>query len=70
MKNITEQYAVTSHAVRIAVDEHVPESNYGTVPVVDQHDAIEAYRAYDDGGLAEAASAFGAYLKSLQASSY
>lgn len=34
------------------------------LPVNDRFDAIEAYRAFDDGGLAEAPSAFSAYLNS------
>jgi hypothetical protein len=48
--------------LRIALNEVYPDATYGSIPVVDQLDALEAYRAYDDGTLAEAPHAFAAYL--------
>ena len=48
--------------LRIALSEIYPDATYGSIPVADRHDALEAYRAYDDGTLAEAPHAFAAYL--------
>jgi len=33
-----------------------------SVPAIDQNDAVEAYRAFDDGALAEAPFALAAYV--------
>lgn len=62
MRNITELELVSEHELRAAIDEVFPDSNYGAVPVVDQFDAVEAFRAFEDGGLAEVPSAYAAYL--------
>lgn len=42
--------------------EEFPDMTYGAIPVVDYHDALEAYLAFDDGALAEAPHAFAAYM--------
>lgn len=63
MKFASEQDPVTAMDVFIAVNDEFPDATYGAVSVVDQYDAVEAYRAYDDGGLSEAPSAYNAYLK-------
>ena len=52
----------TAHDLRIALNEIFPESTYGAVPVINQYDALEAYRAFDDGALAEAPQALAAYV--------
>lgn len=62
MRRIDDQDQITATEVRIAVNKYFPESSYGAIPVTDRFDAVEAFRAYDDGGLAEAPNAFAAYL--------
>lgn len=57
---------ITATDMRIALNEFYPDSTYGSVPVIDQHDALEAYHAYDDGALAEAPQALAAYVGSQQ----
>lgn len=64
MRNVTELELVSEHELRAAINEIFPDSNYGEVPVIDQFDAVEAFRAFDDGGLAEVPSAYAAYLNS------
>ncbi len=46
----------------LVLNESFPEATYGAIPVIDQYDALEAYRAYDDGALAEAPQALAAYV--------
>ena len=48
--------------LRLALNESFPEATYGAIPVINQYDALEAYRAYDDGSLAEAPQAYAAYV--------
>lgn len=48
--------------LRLALTEIYPDASYGAVPVTDHRDALEAYRAFDDGALAEVPHAFAAYL--------
>ncbi len=57
---------ITATDMRIALDENFPDSNYGAVPVIDQHDALEAYLAFEDGTLAEAPEALAAYVAHQQ----
>ena len=57
---------LTATDMRIALDENFPYSNYGAVPVIDQHDALEAYLAFEDGTLAEAPQALAAYVTHQQ----
>ena len=52
--------------MRIALSDAYPEVTYGAVPVIDQQDALEAYRAFDDGALAEAPMALAAYVDHQQ----
>ena len=52
----------SSTELRIALSEIYPDAAYGAVPVIDQPGALDAYRAFDDGTLAEAPHAFAAYL--------
>ncbi|MFQ5547280.1 MAG: hypothetical protein ACE5FV_03230 [Woeseia sp.] len=63
MRRIDNRDPVSASEVRIALNEIFPESSYGAVPVTDQFDAVEAFRAYDDGGLAEVPNAHAAYLQ-------
>lgn len=51
-----------SRELRIALSEIYPDATYGAIPVSDQRDALDAYRAYDDGTLAEVPHAHAAYL--------
>lgn len=56
--------------LRIALSEIYPDATYGAIPVMDQPAALAAYRAYDDGTLAEAPQAFAAYLSHLRFNHY
>ena len=52
--------------LRLVLNESFPEATYGAIPVIDQYDALEAYRAYDDGALAEAPQALAVYITNQQ----
>ena len=62
MRGRTESNTYTAADVRIALSEIYPYSAYGAVPVLDQYDALEAYRAYDDGGPQAVPHALAAYV--------
>lgn len=62
MKNGIDSSAFTATDMRIALSEIYPDSAYGAVPALDRYDALEAYRAYDDGGLEAVPQALEAYL--------
>ena len=62
MRDTTESNTYTAADVRLALSEIYPDSTYGAVPALDQYDALEAYRAYDDGGLEEIPQALAAYV--------
>jgi len=62
MTNLHQSQLPDGAELRIALGEVYPDATYGSIPVADQHDALEAYRAYDDGTLAESPHAFAAYL--------
>ena len=62
MKHIPASERPDSKELRIALSEVYPDATYGAIPVSDQLDALDAYRAYDDGTLAEAPHAFAAFL--------
>ena len=66
MKNLVQNTAPSVSEMQIALSEIYPDSTRGAVPVIDQYDALEAYRAFDDGGLAEAPLALAAYVDHLQ----
>ena len=63
MSDIYRTNLVAAAELRLALSQHFPDLTYGAVPVTDYRDAIEAFRAYDDGGLAEVPNAFAAYLR-------
>ena len=52
--------------LRLVLNESFPEATYGAIPVIDQYDALEAYRAYDDDALAEVPQALAAYITHQQ----
>ena len=62
MTHESEFDAFTVTELQIALNEAYPDASYGAVPVIDQFDAVEAYRAYDDGALEEVPEAFAAYI--------
>lgn len=62
MSSIDLVNSVTATDLRLALSDLYPDSTYGAVPVIDQYDALEAYRAFDDGGLAELPLALAAYV--------
>ena len=51
---------------QISLDYSYPYADQGELPVIDQFDALEAYRAYDDGALSEAPFALAAYVAHQQ----
>lgn len=66
MTQLDQSTTITARHLMIALNEVFPDSTYGAIPVIDQHDALEAYLAYDDGALAEAPNALQAYISYLQ----
>lgn len=66
MQQTPDSDEFTAADIRIALNEIYPDSTYGAVPVLDQYDALEAYRAFDDGALAEAPQALTAYITRQQ----
>ena len=62
MRNGFDRETLTATDLRIVLNEAYPESNYGTIPVIDQRDAFEAYLAFDDGTLGEVPLALAAYV--------
>ena len=62
MRDTTESNTYTTAEVRPALSEIHPDSTYGAVPALDQYDALEAYRAYDNGGLEAVPQALAAYI--------
>ncbi len=52
--------------LRLILNESFPEATYDAIPVIDQYDDLEAYRAYDDGTMAEAPQALAAYVSCQQ----
>jgi len=62
MENSLDTSTFTAADVRIALSEVYPESTYGAVPALDRYDALDAYRAYEDGGLEAVPQALAAYV--------
>lgn len=61
MNSTNSSSAFTAADMRIALSDVYPEATYGAVPVLDQYDALETYRAFDDGGLEAVPQAFATY---------
>jgi len=57
---------ITATDMKNALDELLPDTNDGVVPVLDQFDALDAYRAFDDDALAEVPQALAAYVDHQQ----
>ena len=68
MKHTTDAKTFTATDLRIALSEIYSDSTYGAIPVVDQYDALETYRAFEDGALAEAPLALDAYISTQRSS--
>ena len=66
MRETTKSNTYAVADVRLAFSEIYPDSTYGAVPAVNQYDALEAYRAYDDGGLDELPQALAPYVDFYQ----
>ncbi len=62
MRDTTESNTYTAAKVCLALSEIYPDSAYGAVPPLDQNDAVEAYRAHDDGVLDEIPQVLAAYI--------
>ena len=60
--NTFDAIEFTATDLRIALNEIFPEATYGSIPVIDQYDALEAYLALDDCALTDAPEAFAAYV--------
>ena len=70
MINTTSNDAPTAADLPIALTDSCPDASYGAVPVPDQNDAREGYRAFDDGDLAEVPQALAAYVGHQQHASF
>lgn len=62
MQDTTESNTYTVADVHLALSEIYPDSTCGAVPALNQYDALEAYRAYDDGGLEAVPQALATYV--------
>ena len=62
MRDTTESNACAATKVRLALNEAYSDPTYGAVPALDQYDAVEDYRAFDDGGLEKVPKALAAYV--------
>ena len=62
MRNKIDSGAFKATDMRLALSEIYLDSTYGAVPALDRYDAVEAYRAYDDGGLEAVPQALAAYV--------
>ena len=62
MKNTNNSGAYAAADTRIPLSEIYPKTTYGTVPVLDQYAELEAYRAFDDGGMEAVSQALPAYV--------
>ena len=49
MSEIYDVNVITALEIWVAVTELFPDSTYGAASTTDQRDAVEAYRAFDDG---------------------
>jgi hypothetical protein len=66
MAVLADTIEVSAIEMKIALSDIHPDSAYGDVPVLDQQDALEANRAFDDGVLAEVPQALAAYVDHQQ----
>lgn len=60
MNSATDSKTYAATDVRHALAKTCPNSTYRAVSAVDQYDAVEAYRAYDDGALESVPAALAA----------
>jgi len=66
MAVLADTIEVSAIEMKIDSSEIHANSTYGAVPVLDQQDALEVFRAFDDGGLAELPQALAAYVDHQQ----
>lgn len=66
MNYTDDSSGLTATDIQLALIEVYPDTNYGAVPAIDQYDAVEAYRAFEDGGLASIPEALAAYVDANQ----
>lgn len=66
MNTSSDNNVVTAADVAIALTDVFPESSYGTIPTIDQRDALVAYLAFDDGAFDELPQARAAYMSHQQ----
>ncbi len=62
MRDTTESNACAATKVRLALNETYPDPTYGAVPALDQYDAVEAYRGFDNSGLKTVPKSLAAYV--------
>ncbi len=62
MRITIDSGAFTVTDMHIALCELYLESSYGAVPVLTQYEELNAYRAFDGGGLEAVAPALAAYV--------
>jgi hypothetical protein len=57
---------LTAAGIPIALSEVCPDTNFRAVPAIDQYNAVEAYWALEDDGLASIPEALAAYVDAHQ----
>lgn len=62
MRDKIDSSVFTATDMCLALSEIYPDATYGVVPALDRYDAVEAYRAYDDGGMEAVPQALAAYV--------
>ena len=62
MYDPTDDREPTAAELRLALSDVYPETSYGAVPVIDQYDALESYRAAVESDLQAIPGAHAAYL--------
>jgi hypothetical protein len=66
MKIAPESSTPRATETRIPLSDYCPDATYGVASVLDQYDALEAYRVFDDGGLQAVPNALAAYVDQQQ----
>jgi hypothetical protein len=66
LASTNQMSAFMASDISILLSEIDPDLSHGAIPVLDQCDALESYRAYDDAGLEAVPEALAAHIDSQQ----